>query len=525
MDQVVILVDKKDKFLGRTTWERAHFGQGKRHRGFVVLLFDREGNVYLQKRKHRVFDGLWDFTAISHPHHVGKKEESLGEAALRSLKNEMGIGKVELKSVGAFVYTARDGEWCENEYCHVLTGKFDGKFKPNEKFVYDAKKIPFESFVAEVKKSPKKFTPWVVKAVPIAGKAREIWEVRELEEDWGRFKGEFEKYYTTYFKTRIKDVKKYPRLIQKFYGELEDFGKGGKRLRPYLVWLGYRLAKSQSSKDLKKILPVCLAYELMHSFLLIHDDIIDRSDTRRGKPAIHKGYEKIGGPHYGLSQAILLGDLVFVEAFYLIAKANIESKLKVGILSRLVEITRETMYGEALDVEYGLSRPVIKQIWQVYDLKTASYSFVGPMSVGVILAGATYAMPSALMKFGMQIGRAYQLKDDVLGVFGDEKVLGKSVLSDMREGKNTVLIFKALEMSGQKERQSISRIWGKRDGGVKELGEIREVIAASGALEWCEGELLKLVGEADNQVKKITKDNTPSKILRQLAVYAVSREN
>ena len=567
MDQTIILVDDRDKFKGYTTWKEGHYGKGKRHRGFVVLLFDEKGNVYLQKRKHRVFDGLWDLTAISHPYKVGRKEESLTEAVLRSLKNEMGIGKVELRDVGAFVYFAKDGDWCENEYCHVFIGKFDGKFKPNKKFVYEAKKVKFEEFVEDMKKNPKMFTPWAklsVKSIESTkgNESRRFWTSQndkqsELTEDMERFGKEFEKYAKEYFGQRAKFVRKYPALIQKFYKELEEFGEGGKLLRPYLVWLGYRIAKNDKGRSFAKmhlgkgptlfreIMPVCMATELVHSFLLIHDDIIDRADTRRDKPTVHKKFEKLNGPHYGSSMGILVGDLALVEAWGEIAELcrtlPADAKALAGrrgttqtelLFEKFIEVIRDTIFGEALDVEYSHSKANIDQIWQVIDLKTARYSFVGPMVLGATLGqiqGRTqkisnFKFPiSNLEQYGMLVGRAYQLRDDMLAIFGDDKVTGKSGLSDMREGKNTVLLYKALEMSGQANRQFISRYWGNEKSGVKELVQIKDIFNKSGALDWCEKKLDKMVGDAGKQVEKITKDKGLQQILEELADYVAAR--
>lgn len=165
--QTVLLVDNRDKVLGHASWTDGHFGHGKQHRGFVTLLFDDKGYVYLQKRKHRVFDGLWDLTAISHPYENGDKEEGLIEAANRALRVEMGIGKTELKNVGAFTYFAKDGEWCENEYCYILTGNFNGQFKPNKKLVYGARKVRFEDFIKDISKNPGKYTPWAKLSISI----------------------------------------------------------------------------------------------------------------------------------------------------------------------------------------------------------------------------------------------------------------------------------------------------------------------------------------------------------------------
>ena len=534
------MVDDRDKFKGYTTWKEGHYGRGRRHRGFVVLLFDEKGNVYLQKRKHRVFDGLWDLTAISHPYKVGRKEESMTDAALRSLKNEMGIREVELKDIGAFVYYAKDGEWCENEYCHVLVGKFDGRFKPNKKLVYGARKVSFGEFLEEVKKNPSKFTPWAklsIKSIESIGGIESIEgnKGKELNADLEKFKGEFEKYAKEYFGQRTKLTRKYPKLIQTFYKELEEFGQGGKLLRPYLVWLGYRISKKIATTRkaglamTSQIMSVCMAVELVHSFLLIHDDIIDRSDARRGKPTVHKKFEKLNDAHYGSSMAILVGDLAWVEAFELIRSAKLDLEIKVQVLEKLQTIIKETIWGEVLDVEYSYRKANIDQIWQVIDLKTAKYSFVGPLTLGFVI-GQTKRISnfkfqiSNLEQYGMLVGRAYQLKDDLLGVFGDEKITGKPGLSDMREGKNTVLLYKALGMSGQTNRQFISRYWGDEKAGAKELLQVRNIFEKSGALAWCEKKLEKMVGDAKKQVNTITKDKKLQQILEEIAQMVAARE-
>lgn len=177
-EQTLILVDENDNFQGYALREECHQGEGKRHRAFVTLLFDSQNQVTLQKRKHRLFDNLWDLTAISHPLHIEKKstkgtrstksrgrDESYQEASDRALKKEMGIGHVAIKKVGAFNYFAQDGENCENEYCAVLVGRYAGEYKPNENEVYEIKQMALAEFAKDIQKNPSKYTPWAVLAV------------------------------------------------------------------------------------------------------------------------------------------------------------------------------------------------------------------------------------------------------------------------------------------------------------------------------------------------------------------------
>ena len=166
----LLLVDEKDKLKGYASYSDCHAGEGKRHRAFVTLLFDSENRVFLQKRRHKLFDGLWDFTAISHPLRINGKTESYQEASDRALKKEMGINQVQVRKIGAFNYFARDGESCENEYCAVLIGNFNGQIKANSSEVYDNKQVAYGEFISDVKNNPTTYTPWAVKAIKIVKK-------------------------------------------------------------------------------------------------------------------------------------------------------------------------------------------------------------------------------------------------------------------------------------------------------------------------------------------------------------------
>src|SRR3989344_5774693 len=281
-----------------------------------------------------------------------------------------------------------------------------------------------------------------------------------LADDLKFFLSEFVPFAQKYFRKKIQDSRIYPPLVKHFYIDLYDFTSGGKKLRAYLVWMGYRLGQGTKGtlrqaqgrqrdkvrKGIKMILPIALAYELLHSFLLIHDDIIDESSMRRGKVTIHRRYEKFFGKHYGVSQAIVLGDIACFEALKLVDSSSFTDSQKVACFAKIISTIIETGYGEGLDVEYSNRWTNFNNIRQMTELKTAKYTFVGPLTVGAILGKANKSQIDALSKLGLLIGLAFQIQDDILGIFGNEKVTGKSVLSDLREGKNTLLIHKTKEM-------------------------------------------------------------------------------
>lgn len=340
-------------------------------------------------------------------------------------------------------------------------------------------------------------------------------------QDLDEFLKAFEPYSKRYFSQKIKTASKYSPLIAQFYRDLADFNTGGKRIRGFLVSLGFRVG---GGRDLRKVLPICLAAEVLHSFLLIHDDIVDRSDLRREKPTIHKRYERKFGQHYGVSQAIILGDIACFEALRLVYGSDFSDKQKVEAGNKLLEVLLETGYGEALDIEFSFKKPSFRAIQEMTELKTARYTFVGPLLVGVCLGKVSSRQRAAIGAFGTNVGLAFQIRDDILGVFGDEKTIGKSILSDMREGKNTILIYKARDLANSGQKSRLAKLWGKRDGDSQDIREVREILSASGALAWCVRENRRLIEKSKQHISEITSDRQLGQIFAEIADFVIARE-
>lgn len=169
-DQTLLLVDDSDNFLGYEKRVVCHTGKGKRHRAFVTLVVDGDNKVILQRRRHKLFDNVWDLTAISHPLHIDNRDETWQEASDRALKKEMGIEHVEIKNIGGFNYFAKDGKNCENEHCVVLIGKYDGEIKSNPDEVYEVKKKEYKDFICDVYKNSSKYAPWAILAAGVLRK-------------------------------------------------------------------------------------------------------------------------------------------------------------------------------------------------------------------------------------------------------------------------------------------------------------------------------------------------------------------
>ncbi len=160
MEQTLILVDKNDRILGYDARSVCHTGKGKRHRAFVIALYNAKGEILLQRRKHDLFTDLWDLSAASHPLRLGGRNESYAEAAARCVRDELGLTGIRFKKIGAFNYFASHGEKCENEYCALIVGKYDGTVKPNPKVTYSFKWLSLRNTLSEIRQKPETFVVW-----------------------------------------------------------------------------------------------------------------------------------------------------------------------------------------------------------------------------------------------------------------------------------------------------------------------------------------------------------------------------
>ena len=160
MEQTLILVNNNDRILGYAPRSVCHTGKGKRHRAFVIALYNSKGELLLQRRKHALFTDMWDLTGASHPLRLRTRKESYSEAAARCVRDEFGIRGVRFRRIGAFNYFAPHGKKCENEHCALIIGKYDGKVKPNAKVAYGYKWAGLKETLAEIRRSPDSFVMW-----------------------------------------------------------------------------------------------------------------------------------------------------------------------------------------------------------------------------------------------------------------------------------------------------------------------------------------------------------------------------
>ncbi len=295
--------------------------------------------------------------------------------------------------------------------------------------------------------------------------------------------------------------------------------KGGKRVRGIFIKLGYELAGGGISDEIIKI---AAAYEIFHTAILAHDDVIDQSPTRRGQPSL---YKSLGGAHHGISQAICLGDCGFFLATKIIAESNFPAKLKVAALEYFSKAMLDTAIGEMLDVElpYLGSERFEKDVHTIMKLKTARYTVSTPLQLGAVLSGEAQGLVKILGQFGENLGIAFQIQDDILGVFGLEEIMGKSVTSDIEEGKNTILIIEALKKSTREQKKVLKKYYGKGTLTQAGLKAVRKVFLETKALDYAKKEVIKYTTRASNLIPRITNSPEKSKLLQQMIEYLIQR--
>ncbi len=264
---------------------------------------------------------------------------------------------------------------------------------------------------------------------------------------------------------------------------------GGKRLRPTSAILGYAAA---GGDDLDAVLGPALALELLHTCALLHDDIIDDAPTRRGRPTSHAHFASVhadagwdgASAAYGAAVAILLGDLAFVQADELFFSSTTTPEVALAGFGVFTTLREEVMAGQYLDLQHATTRGRdAETAMRIASLKSGRYSIARPLQLGAVLAGGDDELCTGLLRFGDPLGRAFQLRDDLLGVFGDEETTGKSAASDLVEGKRTYLVAATLERLDPGEAVLFESLLGRPDLDPDGAEELREMMRSSGGLE------------------------------------------
>ncbi len=340
-------------------------------------------------------------------------------------------------------------------------------------------------------------------------------------------------YLESFFEERISGAAKDSPIAWRMVKIFRDF-MGGKNIRGALTYGSYLLF---GGKNEEAILKASSIINITHAFLLMHDDVMDEDDLRRGYPTVHKRYEKLfnkkypgnaRAEHFGLSMAINVGDLGPYFSNLVLTETDFDSDTKIKLLRILSETIITTAYGQAMDLTFERDRNfTLAKVLKVHRYKSALYTINGPLKYGAVLAGIDRNDNrfSTLDLYGTPVGIAFQLRDDELGMFSNRKMLGKPVDSDLKEGKLTYLFLKAFEKGTKEQVEFLRYAHGNKNITEADAKKVRDIIIETGALSHSQKLSRTLVLKGKKYISQITKDRYYQNLLTVAADYMIERNN
>lgn len=338
------------------------------------------------------------------------------------------------------------------------------------------------------------------------------------------------RYLDALLSRRISTAAEMSPRYETLWREIARISGFGKRLRPLMVIQSY---EAFGGSDVSRIIPAAAACELLHISMLIHDDIIDRDLVRHGEPTIEAAYQRLYASevsdkrirtHNARGAALLAGDLLLSEARGLITKCEAAPDALRHAGYAFEQAVMEVAGGELLDVEAAHAPRGSIDPLSVMAYKTASYSFIAPLTIGAILAGALPADRALIRSFALNLGIAYQLTDDILGVFGNTDETGKSTSGDISEGKATYLVQQFYALADHGMIEEFERYYGKRGVTPEDSRIVRDLLTASGALHESEALIQTYVTRARHDLAALTLAPKYADDFEQLIVRSTNRK-
>jgi len=342
-------------------------------------------------------------------------------------------------------------------------------------------------------------------------------EKMKIKDKLKTFKQKFDPKLLKFLSKKQKQGKKLAPGFQQSIQEIKRLTKaGGKRLRPLMI---YTSCKACNGKENKELWQACMAMSLIQSFALIHDDIMDNAKVRRGQIT---SYKKLG-----LNKALLIGDVALILADELVTQ---KCKKYFGLMKW------DLAAGQWLDIKDDHTSKVKSkdtlEVLNLMDLKTARYTIARPLQIGASLANANPKTINTFFSYGKKLGIAFQIQDDILGVFGDPKTTGKPVGADIREGKKTLLIAESLkkittsevESKNTSEVKNFKKVFGNPNATEKEIQWIVNLMIKYGILDKAKAQAKKLVNQANKELKNLKINKKEKEFLQELGEYIIKRE-
>ncbi len=290
---------------------------------------------------------------------------------------------------------------------------------------------------------------------------------------------------------------------------LEEFTEGGKMVRGALVVFAAELCGATPDRN---HLRAAAALELVQSFLLIHDDIMDRDTTRRGKSSVYYGYVERArrrgisdSEHYGASIGICVGDVAMLLAVELLAQLELNSDLRVRLVGMLSHEIAQVGLAQMKDVDHGVAEDAItaEDVLRLYRYKTGRYTFALPLMTGAIIAGRESQMVEELGKLGEELGVIFQIKDDQLGLFGSVDTIGKPVGSDIKADKKTLFRLYLFENASDEDRRRLSQVFGSSEVSEADLEFVHDCLKRYRVPERVEDDLAQLKQRCEQMIAEL----------------------
>lgn len=286
---------------------------------------------------------------------------------------------------------------------------------------------------------------------------------------------------------------------------------GGKRLRPLLATIVSEAVGGHADSAM----PFGIALEMVHNFTLVHDDVMDEDDTRRGLKTVHS--------LYGVPEAILAGDAMFARAFEIVLESDLPSSDLVELTDILARSVRLLAEGQQMDMDFEERADVTSDEYlKMIERKTAVL-YSAAAQGGAIVGGGSEAQQESLFEYGRLMGLGFQIWDDVLDLRSDKATFGKPVLNDIRNGKKTLIAVHALENLEGAEREEFLSVLGKKDASEAELRRARDILEEVGSVDHASRISMELVAKAKERLG-VLKDSTHKDALKAFADYMIARK-
>lgn len=319
-------------------------------------------------------------------------------------------------------------------------------------------------------------------------------------------------------------------LVEKMLLHAEEHNmRPAKRIRGAFVVYGYMLGKVGEGIDAldERIWKVACGVELVHTALLMHDDFMDRDKVRRGKPTTQE-YFADGDVHYGDSMAVCLGDAVLCMGFELIQSSGFEADKILLAMNQMQRGIVKTAFGQAYDAHLAKTSSLTEEnVLSLHRAKTAIYTYENPLLIGAVLSELSEDMRDILRDYSRDGGISFQLQDDILGIYGEEEKTGKSVNSDLLQGKVTLMTVKTLEVAREDQKEFLMQVLGKMNASDNKINKVKQIMKESGAYDYNKrmaAEYAQKAVQVAKSLRKLYLNTEAIDFIEGVAEYMVERE-